>query len=96
MKGAEQFVIIRPVVTEKSTAANSLNQYVFSVVREANKIAIAKAVEKQFGVKPVSVNVSWVRTKKRTRGRIIGKTKAWKKAVVTLPAGKTIAAAEAK
>ena len=37
-------VLIKPVVTEKATAVNHLNQYVFMVANKANKIDIAKAV----------------------------------------------------
>jgi large subunit ribosomal protein L23 len=89
-------VLVRPMVTEKAARLNSLNQYVFEIARGANKIMVARAVEKQFGIKPVSVNILNRLGKTRVRGRITGKTKKLRKAIVTLPAGKTITAAEAK
>jgi len=84
-------ILIKPVVTEKAGALNELNQYVFVVDRRANKITIAKAVEAFYGVKPVSINIINMSGKKVTRGRIKGQRSSWKKAIVTLPAGKTIA-----
>lgn len=90
-KGQLANVLIKPAVTEKAGTLNELNQYVFVVDRGANKITIAKAVEAFYGVKPVSINIINMSGKKVTRGRIKGQRSSWKKAIVTLPAGKTIA-----
>lgn len=90
-KGQLANVLIKPAVTEKAGALNELNQYVFVVDRGANKITIAKAVEAFYGVKPVAVNIINMPGKKVVRGRIKGQRSDWKKAIVTLPAGKTIA-----
>ncbi len=90
-KGQLANVLIKPAVTEKAGTLNELNQYVFVVDKGANKITIAKAVEAFYGVKPVAVNVINVPGKKVVHGRTKGQRSDWKKAIVTLPAGKTIA-----
>lgn len=83
-------VIVKPLVTEKSAVLASANQYVFVVKKNANRVAIRSAVKALYGVTPASVNIMNVRGKKVRFGRIRGKRSDWKKAVVTLPAGKTI------
>ena len=82
--------LVKPLVTEKATDLMAQNKYVFVVSEEANKIEIAKAIEALYGVKPLKVNLSNVKGKKVSRGRIRGQRKDWRKAVVTLPAGQTI------
>ena len=83
-------VLLRPVVTEKSTALMEQNKYVFEVHRRANKLQIKEAVEKLFGVTVLSVNVITVPAKPRGFGRLRGMRPAWKKAVVTLKPGDKI------
>lgn len=83
-------VLVRPLVTEKSAILASKNAYVFAVAKTANKIEVAKAVHSLYGVKPESVNVQNVRGKYVRRGKIDGYRKAWKKAIVILPKGKTL------
>lgn len=83
-------VLVRPIITEKSTHQNVLNKYAFEVSRDANKIQIATAISELYGVKPVKVNLANLEGKYKVRGRIQGKRKDWRKAVVTLPKGKTI------
>jgi len=83
-------ILIKPVVTEKAAGVNHLNQYVFMVAKKANKIDVAKAVTIFYGIKPVAVNIINVMGKKVARGKIKGQRSDWKKAIVTLPAGKTI------
>lgn len=84
-------IVRRAVVTEKSTAMQSMrNQFTFEVAPGANKIEVRKAVEALFSVKVVKVNMLGVPGKmRRTFGRP-GQTRAWKKAVVTLRQGDTI------
>jgi large subunit ribosomal protein L23 len=78
-------VILRPIVTEKSSLMkDGGNQYVFEVARTANKIEIAKAVELLFKVKVVSVRVMNMEGKKRRLGKFSGKRPDWRKAVVKL------------
>ena len=83
-------VLIKPLITEKATKMAAENKYVFEVERTANKIEIAKAIKEVYGVKPVAVNVMSKRGKNVRFGRTIGKRKAWKKAIITLPTGKSI------
>ncbi len=83
-------ILFRPLVTEKVSNLSAENKYVFEVTISANKIEIAKAIEEVYGIKPVKVNIIRVSGKKTRYGRIAGRKKDWKKAVVSLPAGKTI------
>ena len=83
MRDATQ-VIIRPLLTEKSTRAQQQNKYMFEVAPDANKIEIRRAVEKLFGVKVVDVRVANRAGKWKRMGRFVGQRKAWKKAWVRL------------
>jgi len=84
-------VIVRPIVTEKSTELlDRTGKYSFVVAKEANKVEIARAVEKLFNVRVRDVRTMQYRGKERRVGRIIGRRPAWKKAVVTLREGDTI------
>ncbi|MGI9145919.1 MAG: 50S ribosomal protein L23 [Chloroflexota bacterium] len=85
--------IIRPVVSEKSTLLGDQGKYVFEVAPDANKIQIKQAVEAAFlnkKVQVVTVNILRVPGKLRRRGRSIGMTRSWKKAIVTLRAGQRL------
>ncbi len=82
--------LLRPVLTEKSTRLTSHNQYVFAVPTSASKIEVRDAVHAAYGVRPVHVTTRTVRGKAIRFGLMKGKQKSWKKATVTLPAGKTI------
>ena len=83
-------VLVKPLITEKAANLGTENKYVFAVSVRANKIEVAKAVDELYGVKPVSVNIIKMQGKKVRQGRTKGKRKDWKKAIVTLPEGKTI------
>ena len=83
-------ILIRPLVTEKSTALMEQGKYVFMVAKEANKIQIANAVAESFKVKVVSVNTVNVLGKMKRMGRNAGKRSDYKKAIVKLAAGETI------
>jgi large subunit ribosomal protein L23 len=85
-------VIRRPVITEKSTVqSDELNQFVFEVAQEANKIQIKEAVEVIFEVSVTKVNTMVMPAKRGRRGRNwYMRSKQWKKAVVTLAEGDTI------
>jgi large subunit ribosomal protein L23 len=82
--------LVKPLITEKATNLSAANKYVFVVERAANKIEVAKAIQSIYGVKPVSVNLLNVSGKVVRRGRISGRRKAWRKAIVTLAKGETI------
>jgi large subunit ribosomal protein L23 len=80
-------IIIRPLVTEQGMhLANTRNAYSFEVNARANKIQIRNAVEQLYSVKVVDVRTANVKGKPRRRGRFMGRTKNWKKAVVVLGA----------
>jgi large subunit ribosomal protein L23 len=83
-------VLLRPLVTEKGSHLGIENKYLFEVDYNTNKIEVAKAIAVAYGVKPVKVNIMKFEGKKVRRGRYEGQRKRWKKAIVTLPAGKTI------
>ena len=81
---AAQDIVIAPIITEKSMSVIADKKYTFKVATDANKVEIAAAVEKLFGVEVAKVNTMNVRGHKRRMGRYQGTTAAWKKAVVTL------------
>ena len=83
-------IIIRPLITEKSTALMAEGKYVFEVAKAANKIEIAKAVSEIFKVKVEGVNTINVTGKVKRMGRFIGKRSDYKKAIVKLAPGETI------
>lgn len=83
-------IIIRPLITEKSTTLMAEGKYVFEVAKAANKIEIAKAVSAIFNVKVAGVNTVNVEGKKKRMGRFVGKRSDYKKAIVKLAAGETI------
>ncbi len=88
----KQYDIIRgPVVTEKTTLQKELNnQVTLQVDKRANRLEIKDAVEKNFNTKVKQIRTIQVKGKVKQRGRIIGKRKDWKKAVVTLMPGQRI------
>ena len=83
-------IIKRPIITEQSMADTEMKRYTFEVAKNANKIEIAKAVEEIFGVKVVRVNTLTVKPKTKRVRYVAGKTRSWKKAIVTLAEGDTI------
>lgn len=83
-------VIIRPVITEHSYDMMEQNTFTFEVAKSANKVEIRQAVEAIFDVTVTKVNTLNVKSKpKRLRGPL-GRTRTWKKAMVTLKEGDTI------
>jgi len=88
-------VLLKPIVTEKMTAqGETLHRFGFVVDRKANKVQIKKAVEEMYGVNVVAVNTMLYAGKNKSRytrtGIISGKSKSYKKAIVTLAEGDTI------
>lgn len=83
--------IIRPVVTEKSSEVyGRRKEYIFRVRNDATKWQIRQAIEELFGVAVVSVRTLHQPSKRRTRGRSIGRVPRWKKAYVRLREGDEI------
>jgi large subunit ribosomal protein L23 len=88
-------ILIKPIVTEKmTTQGEDFNRYGFVVDRNANKLQIKKAVEELYNVKVSEVNTMRYDGKRKQRftksGVSVGKTAAYKKAVVTLAEGEAI------
>ena len=83
-------VLVRPLVTEKSTAAESQNKYSFIVSIKASKTDVKKAILETYGVKTANIRTVSVDGKQKRYGKLSGRRSAYKKATVTLPKGKTI------
>jgi len=86
-------VVRRPIITEKNTLLNTEGKYIFEVALAANKMDVKRAVHEAFGVQVTEVNIINVKGKlKRSPGRrrTEGRTRAWKKAIVTLAPGERI------
>ncbi len=93
-------IIVRPVISEKSIDLSTRepnHRYTFEVHPDANKIQIKAAVEELYrkeSVSVVRVNVLTTQAKEKRRGtrrgRIVGHTTPWRKAIVTLAAGQKI------
>ena len=81
-------IIVSPRISEKATTRADLdNQHVFSVLKDATKPEVKKAVELMFDVKVRSVRLMNVQGKLTRVGRTFGKRKDWKKAYVRLQEG---------
>jgi large subunit ribosomal protein L23 len=86
-----QEIIKRPLITEKTNIQKEMsNQLSFEVDRRANRIEIKRAIEDIFKVKVAAVRTLQVTGKIKQRGRIVGKRRDWKKAIVTLRPGERI------
>jgi large subunit ribosomal protein L23 len=90
-------IVLRPIISEKSMDEAGRGKYTFAVHDDANKIQIKAAVEELWGKEGVTViGVNVLTTKRREkkrgtkRGRVIGWTTPWRKAIVTLAAGQKI------
>ena len=84
-------IVKRPLDTEKTNRQKEdYHQFSFEVDRRANRIEIGNAVETLFNVKVDQVRTVQVKGKRKRRGRILGKRKDWKKAVVKLLPGERI------
>ena len=70
-------IILRPVISEKSIDESGRGKYTFAVHDKANKIQIKAAVEALYA-------------KEKRRGRFVGYTTPWRKAIVTLAPGQKI------
>ncbi len=83
-------VLVKPLVTEKSAVMQSANKYTFIVARWAKKIHVKAAIKEMYGVDPIDVNVINVQGRRVRFGRGLGQRSDYKKAIITLPAGKSI------
>jgi large subunit ribosomal protein L23 len=84
-------IIKRPIITEKTSIQKEThNQLTFEVDRKANSVEIKKAIEGIFNVNVAKIRTMQVKGKTKQRGRIVGKRRNWKKAIVTLMPGERI------
>ncbi len=84
-------IILAPHMSEKAAfAKENGNQYVFQVIKDATKPDVKSAIELLFKVKVDSVRMINVKSKPKRFGQIQGRSKAWKKAYVTLQTGQSI------
>ncbi len=83
-------IILRPLISEKSTSAMTDNKYTFEIHVDANKSQVKKAIEEIFKVKVTKVNTINIEGKMRRYGKFTGKRPDRKKAIVTLAEGQSI------
>ena len=77
-------IIIKPIVTEKSSSDVAEGKYTFKVNKKATKVQIAQAVESLFNVRVLNVNTMIVKGKEKRVGANTGRRPDWKKAIVTI------------
>ncbi len=84
-------VIIKPLLTEKiNDAVEKANTYTFKVLKDATKAEIRRSIEELFKVHVVDVRTANILGKPKRRGRWVGRTSSWKKAIVKLAEGDSI------
>mgnify|MGYP001500084386 FL=1 len=83
-------VLLRPIITEKTTVLTGADKYVFEVDIRANKNQIKEAVQIAFNVRVSEVNTMVMKGKPKRFGRRVVDRPDWKKAVVTLVPGDKI------
>ncbi len=83
-------VLVKPIVTEKSSGMMAEGKYTFKVDKAANKIEIKHAVEAIFKVDVTDVKTMNMPGKLKRQGKTQGMTSEWKKAIVTLKSGQTL------
>jgi large subunit ribosomal protein L23 len=83
-------VIIRPVVSEKSYALAAAGRYTFRIHPDAHKTQVRQAIEALFDVHVEEVRTMSVKSKPKRRGRSVGRSRQWKKAMVQVREGESI------
>ncbi len=82
--------LIKPLITEKASSMGADGKYIFAVSPTANKIEIKKAIRTVYNIEPIKINILNYSGKSVHYGKTSGKTKNWKKAIVTLKPGEKI------
>ena len=77
-------IILEPVISEQSMDVAMDKKYTFKVATDANKTQVKHAIEEIFGVEVARVNIMNYDGKTKRMGRYVGRTAAYKKAIVTL------------
>ena len=88
--GSAYKILVRPLVTEKTTALGQIGQYAFEVAKGANKVEVRKAVKAVYGVTPTTVRVITVLGKPVRSRTGMSRRSSWRKAIVTLKKGERI------
>lgn len=83
-------MIVRPVLTEKSSARLAHGEYTFEVHRQASKPEIRRAIETLFSVKVADVRTMVQPSRRKSMGKSVGRVPRWKKAIVRLVEGDSI------
>lgn len=83
-------VLVKPYVTEKTATLTASGKYVFVVRKSATKLEVKEAVRELYGTIPQTVRIINRAGKEVRFGARIGTRKDWKKAIVTMPEGKTL------
>lgn len=83
-------LILRPLLSEKSSLLSEQGKYVFEIDPRANKNQVADAIGALYGEWPLEVNVVKIKGKQVRYGRLSGRTRNRKKAIITMPAGKKL------
>ena len=84
-------VIIQPIVSEKSYVLAAAGKYTFRIHADAHKTQVRQAVEALFDVHVEEVRTMSVKSKPKRRGASRGRTRSWKKAIVQIRRGESIA-----
>lgn len=87
-------VLLHPLVSEKAAVAEANNVYTFVVNRKASKDAVRQAIKDVYGVAPTRVRMINIEGKKARHGNSLGRRGDWRKAMITLPAGRAISVHE--
>ena len=82
--------IVRPVLTEKSSARLAHGEYTFEVHLKASKPDIRRAIETLFSVKVADVRTMIQPSRRKSMGKSVGRVPRWKKAIVRLADGESI------
>ncbi|PIY93151.1 MAG: 50S ribosomal protein L23 [Candidatus Magasanikbacteria bacterium CG_4_10_14_0_8_um_filter_32_14] len=90
VRGSAYRVILKPLVSEKASAAEINGRYTFLVNAKNNKTEIKQAIKQIYGIVPIDVNVMNFEGKCTRSGTLLGKRTDYKKAIVTLAKGHTI------
>ena len=83
-------IIIRPIITENTYDMMEEGVYTFEVAKDSNKVEVRQAIEALFNVHVTKVNTLNVKSKPKRLRQQLGRTRTWKKAMVTLAEGETI------
>ena len=83
-------ILKSPHITEKASRLAKENQYIFKIFSQANKIQVKKAIEELYNVDVLKVRIIRIHSKRKRVGRLEGKKKGYKKAIVKIKQGQKI------